>query len=60
MKIFNLEESAQRDIEGAVNGKPAGGYGQQNDTPAFDKGDFGSRMGKKKNIFNNDATSTLL
>ena len=61
MKIFNLEESAQRDIEGAVNGKPAGGgYGQQNDTPAFDKGDFGSRMGKKKNIFNDDATSTLL
>jgi replicative DNA helicase len=42
MKIYNLEESAQQNIS-------TGDANQQKDTgPAFDKGDFGSRMGGNK------------
>ena len=49
MKIYNLEESAQNNI--SQGGAPK----QRDDGPAFDKGDFGSRMGgKKPNMLNTD------
>jgi hypothetical protein len=52
MKIYELEESAQKNINIDGNGGGNSGKKYSDDTPVFDKTDIGQRLGaRKKRVF---------
>ncbi len=53
MKIYELEESAQKNISFDSNGGSGKKSNDDDDTPMFDKTDIGQRLGarKKRNVF---------